>query len=336
MVFFPLLELLLVLLFFQLYHNEIQDYKQNIYKDMEVCSYTLTCKQYKFDFAPKATTSTNILYEDNGLYSYFRVPKSKKFHIKLSYPSDKLEEDTNKIFYTLLIKFILMSFLLFILALFFTFYSLKPIREALQLNDEFIKDILHDFNTPITSMVLNIEMLEPKVKKNPFIKRLSQGVDNMMLLQNNLRSFLTLSVSKSLEVDIALLVKSRLEYIQNIYPNIEFNYIKKSNLVKISSSDMLIRILDNLLSNAGKYNKVKGKVDVIVENNLIIISDTGKGIKNLSYVLKRYYTEQERGLGIGLHIVNKLTLELNIKMRIESTVDIGTKITLDFSQLREM
>ena len=336
MVFFSLLELLLVLLFFQLYHNEIQDYKQNIYKDMEVCSYTLKCQQYKFDFAPQATTTVNILNEDNGLYSYFRVPKSKKFHIKLSYPLEKLKEDTSKIFYGLFIKFIVMSFLLFIVALFFTFYSLKPIRQALQLNDEFIKDILHDFNTPITSMVLNIEMLEPAVKTNPFIKRLSQGVDNMVLLQNNLRCFLTLSVSQNAEVNIAQLAKDRLEYIQNIYPKIKFTYIKKSTLIKVSNRDLLIRILDNLLSNAGKYNKIKGTVDLIVENNLITISDTGKGIKNVSRVLERYYTEQERGLGIGLHIINKLILELNIKMTIESTVEVGTKITLDFSQLRSV
>jgi len=336
MVFFSLLELLLVLLFFQFYHNEIQDYKQNIYKDMEVCSYTLECKQYKFDFAPKATTTINTLNEDNGLYSYFRVPKSKKFHIKLSYPLEKLTEDTHAILYRLLIKFIAITFFLFVLALFFTFYSLKPIRKALKLNDEFIKDILHDFNTPITSMVLNIEMLEPEVKVNPFIKRLSQGIDNMVLLQNNLRCFLTLSVSQNSKVDIALLAKKRLDYIQNIYPNILFIYSKKIDLIKVSNSDLLIRVIDNLLSNAGKYNKIKGKVELVVDNNLITISDTGKGIKDVSRVLERYYTEQERGLGIGLHIVNKLMLELNINMTIESTVDVGTKITLDFSQLRSI
>ena len=336
LVFFSLLEVLLILLFFQLYHNEIQDYKQNIYKDMEVCSYTLKCTQYKFDFAPKATTTINVLYEDSSLYSYFRVPKSKKFHIKISYPLKKLREDSNKIFYRLLIEFIAISFLLFVVALFFTFYSLKPIRQALQLNDEFIKDILHDFNTPITSMVLNIEMLEEKDKKNPFIKRVSQGIDNIVLLQNNLRSFLSLSVSQKVAVDIALLAKKRLEFIQNVYPKINFIYQKEASLFKVSNSDLLIRILDNLLGNAGKYNKTKGKVELIVTHDLITISDTGKGIHDVSRVLERYYTEQERGLGIGLHIVNKLTKELNIKMTIDSKIDEGTTIFLDFSQMRSI
>ena len=301
---------------------------------MEVCSYTLKCPQYRVDFEVKKSTKVNILYEKDGLYSYFRIPKSKKFNIKLSFPLEKLERDTDKIFYKLLVAFIIITFLLSIIALFFTFYSLKPIRKALKLNDEFIKDILHDFNTPITSMMLNIEMLEPNDKENPYIKRISQGVDNMVLLQKNLRYFLALSVSQNSEVDIALLAKNRLEFIQNVYPNILFTYRKKSHLVKISNSDLLIRILDNLLANAGKYNKIKGSVELLVSENRISISDTGKGIKDVSRVLERYYTEQERGLGIGLHIVNKLVEELNIKMKINSTVGVGTEVILDFSQLR--
>ena len=303
---------------------------------MEVCSYTLKCKQYRFDFESKRDTVTNILYEDNGFYSYFRVPKSRKFNIKLSFPLEKVNSDTHKIFYKLLIRFIAISFLLFIVALFFTFYSLKPIRRALQINDEFIKDILHDFNTPITSMVLNIEMLEEEDKQNPFIKRVTQGVDNMILLQNNLRSFLALSILENDKVDIALLAKNRLDFIQNIYPKVKFIYIKKSSLLKISNSDLLIRILDNLLSNAGKYNKIQGSVELLVTDNLITIKDSGKGIKNTSRVLERYYTEQDRGLGIGLHIVNKLLIELNISMTIESKEGEGTTISLDFTQLREV
>jgi signal transduction histidine kinase len=161
---------------------------------MEVCSYTLKCQKYKIDFAPKATTTSNTLYEKGGLYSYFRVPKSKKFHIKLLYPENKFQEDKRGFFYTLLLKFIGMTLSLFVVAIFFTFYSLNPIRKALQLNDEFIKDILHDFNTPITSIILNIEMLNDKEKKNPFIRRIAQGIDNIVLLQNNLKAFLSLSL----------------------------------------------------------------------------------------------------------------------------------------------
>jgi signal transduction histidine kinase len=136
-------------------------------------------------------------------------------------------------------------------------------------------------------------------------------------------------------MNVGQLAKSRLEFIQNVYPKINFVYQEREELIKFSNSDLLIRILDNLLSNVGKYNKIGGDVNLIVEDNKITITDTGKGIKDVSKVLERYYTEQKRGLGIGLHIVNKLTNELGIEMQVKSTIDIGTKIVLDFRNIKE-
>jgi len=330
-VFFILLETLLILLFLQRYHNFIQDYKENIYKDMEVCSYSMKCKKYKIDFTPKSKSKTNILYEENGLYSYFTIPKSKKFNIKLYYSQDSLKEDKDKIVKKIVINFVAMSILLFGVALFFTLYSLRPIREALQLNDEFVKDILHDFNTPISSMILNIEMLEPKERENFFIKRVEQAINSIILLQDNLKSFLNLSPTSNSNIDISKLLKERLEFISALYPNINFELIDKEPFTFYGNQDMLCRIFDNLLSNASKYNKPKGLVKAIIMENSISIIDTGKGISNIKKVFDRYYKEQDRGIGLGLHIVKKLSDELNINIEIESKLGEGTTVTLQFA-----
>ena len=93
----------------------------------------------------------------------------------------------------------------------------------------------------------------------------------------------------------------------------------------------MIRILDNLLSNAAKYNKPGGSVTVTLTQSHLIVQDTGKGIENPQKVLQRYYKEQERGLGLGLHIVQKLCNELNINLEIQSTKGRGTIVILDFS-----
>ena len=333
LIFFSLLELLLLLLFLELYRNQISQYKQKLYKDMEICSYTLKCNRYKIGFAPKDKSPLQRLYERNGLYAFFRVPKSKKYHMKLFYPKNSYEQDRAKIIQELSIKFIVSTLLLLGVAFVLTLYSLKPLREALKINDEFIKDVLHDFNTPITSMVLNISMLDEKEKENPFIRRISQGLETIVLLQNNLKSFLAYSPIENNHVNIALVAQERLEFMATLYTNITFIYEKKNELIKITNKDMIIRIFDNLLSNAAKYNRLNGEVKLIVNGNLVTIEDTGKGIKDTSKVLKRYYTEQERGLGIGLHVVNKLNEELGIVMSIESKVNIGTKISLNFSHL---
>ena len=300
---------------------------------MHVCNYTMECSQFTYDFVDKDKSKLNELFDDNGLHSYFPIPTSQKYYMKLTYPQKRYQEDIQKIKNSLWIKFILATFLLFGIALFFTFYSLRPIRKALQLNDEFIKDILHDFNTPITSMILNIKMFKEEKGEDIFIKRISQGINNMMLLQNNLKCFLQRSPSQNTKLDIAKLAKNRLDMMQESYPLLTFTYEKNNDLVRVSNEEILTRIFDNLLSNASKYNKLRGEVKVTVKGTCIIIQDTGKGIQNVNKVMQRYYKEQERGLGLGLHIVQKLIDELNIEMHITSEVGVGSTFTLDFKHL---
>ena len=295
----------------------------------------MKCPQFTYDFAPKDKTKLNELFDDHGLYSFFPIPKSEKFYIKLSYPMERYQEDLHQITQLLQIKFILATFLLFAIALFFTFYSLRPIRKALKVNDEFIKDILHDFNTPITSIVLNMKMFKEEKGDNPYVQRMSHGVDSILLLQNNLKSFLHHSPSENERLDIALLAQKRLHFIQNIYPKLHFVYEKNNELIKCTNEELLTRILDNLLSNAAKYNKPQGEVKLTVTQNTISIKDTGKGIQDVQKVLNRYYKEQDRGLGLGLHIVQKLANELNITLEIKSKITEGTEIILDFTDLLE-
>lgn len=304
---------------------------------MQVCSYTMDCPQFSFDFETKNKYRSNELYGETDLYAFFSIPRSEKFNIKISYPEQNYIQDMKEIRQILWIKFILATLLLSAIALFFTFYSLNPIRKALRLNDEFIKDILHDFNTPITSMVLNIKMFQDEHKtKDPFIQRVSHSVDTILHLQNNLKSFLHHSPSQNLEVDVVALVQKRMHAMQNIYPKITFNFNASNTLKKLTNDDLLTRILDNLLSNAAKYNRTDGKVNITISGEKLSIEDTGKGIKEIDKVLQRYYKEQDRGLGLGLHIVQKLTNELNIKMTIESKIDIGTVFTLDLSALEDV
>ena len=302
---------------------------------MQLCSYSLKCTQFSFDFAPQNKNILNKLYDYNGTYAYFTIPKSKKYYMKISYAENKLHADMKEITQILWIKFILASLLLLGVALFFTFYSLSPIRKALKLNDEFIKDILHDFNTPITSMILNIKMLKDEKGEDPYITRLSKSIDNILLLQNNLKSFLHDSPSQNDKLDIAELAQNRLKFIQNMYPKITFTFDKQNDLIKITNKELLTRILDNLLSNAVKYNKPNGEVILTVSHNTISIKDTGKGIKDVHKVLQRYYKEQSRGLGLGLHIVQKFSKELHINIKIDSLVDVGTEIILDFTHCGE-
>ena len=335
LVFFSLLEILLVLLFSELYRTQKSEYLKNLFKTMQLCSYTYECPEFSFDFTKKNNKEKlHELYEEDAPYALFPILKSKKYNVKIAYDAEHYHNDIKEIQKVLWIKFILATLLLMAVAFFFTFYSLSPIRKALKLNDEFVKDILHDFNTPIASMVLNIKMYQEENPKNPFIKRIAHSIDTILLLQNNLKSFLHHSPLQNQKVDIAILAKTRMEFIQNLYPKLHFTFTQENPLVKYANEELLTRILDNILGNAAKYNKPQGEVHLHIEGDKLTIKDTGKGIKDISQVMQRYYKEQERGIGLGLHIVKKLTEELHIGMNIESTPGKGTTVTLDFKQLQ--
>ena len=53
-----------------------------------------------------------------------------------------------------------------------------------------------------------------------------------------------------------------------------------------------------------------------------------KAKKNTKKIFQRFYKEQDRGVGVGLHIVKKLCDELKIDIEIESEVGIGSRFIL--------
>jgi len=200
------------------------------------------------------------------------------------------------------------------------------------LTEEFIKDILHDFNTPLASLRLNVRMLKCPPSEVKKVERIELGIESILSLQNNLRSYLMEHQLVSEIFNVKTVVLERLAVIEKLYPSLSFA-VKGETLMVNTSRDALSRILDNLLSNAAKYNVREGNVHVTFQKGMIIIEDTGIGIKHPEKVFKRFYKEHERGIGIGLHSVKKLCDEMKIKIKLSSEVGKGTIVLLDLNSL---
>jgi signal transduction histidine kinase len=224
--------------------------------------------------------------------------------------------------------------LVILLSIFFSFYTLSPLRNALLLTREFVKDILHDFNTPISTIRLNLSLIEEEFGKNKQINRIERSIDNVLLLQENLRNYVHSEKSDKEEFNLLALLRERVEMIERNYPQLSYSVHIEANILLYTHKKDFIRILDNLIGNASKYNKVNGSVIInyIAEKNILTIKDTGKGIEYPNKVFERFYKEHERGLGIGLHIVKKLCDELDIKIKIETILDKETSIILNIKQ----
>ena len=299
---------------------------------MQIASLNLESNMYRLNFVPK--TKDKVLYElqknDTSIFAYFEIFGSNKYYALISYPLKSLQSDIDLIkkeIYTQLFQILLLTFFISVL---FSLYALQPLKQSLRMTNEFIKDILHDFNTPISTIRLNIDLLQEQSTK-PLL-RIKSGINTILNLQNNLKNYIDDEVGEKEEFELSELIKERISSVQGSFPNIHL-YNKVPPLKLHCYKDGLIRILDNLLSNSCKYNVNDGEVFITLQESTLIIKDTGIGIKQPHKVFERFYKETSRGLGIGLHIVQKLSSAMQINIKVESKLNKGTTIYLDLSSL---
>ena len=334
LLFFISQAVLLGALFFMDYKKELQTLDDTIFSQMRICSLNLQCSEFEIDFVPMDEHKLYKIYKDDKEVStYFSIPNSTKNSLKIYLLKDKYNQKTDELKNDILLNFLAVIVFAFMLSFLFAIYALSPLKNALNLTEEFIKDILHDFNTPLSTLRLNSAMLEEEIGENPKVQRMQKSVQNILNLQENLRSYLDNHSFQKEEFDLRELLEDRVGMIEKSFKKIEFR-VEVKEFTLNANRDAFVRIIDNLLTNAAKYNKKDGKVTLKTENNILYIEDTGKGIKNPSKVFERFYKEQERGIGIGLHIVKKLCDELSMEISVNSILGKGTVFSLNLKNLK--
>lgn len=301
---------------------------------MRVCSYSLRCKEFDIGFVPAKKYELYKLYKDEkALSSYFPIPQATKNDLKIFLPKAKYLQSVKKLKTDVILKFLSVLIIIIIFSTLFSFYALYPLKNALRLTEEFIKDILHDFNTPLATLRLNVDMLKNQVGENSKIRRIENSVQTILNLQANLRAYLSSHAAQKEEFGLKEFLTERVTQLNVNYRYITFHIDVDKKVKLFTNRDSFTRVIDNLLSNAAKYNKQNGIVSLKQEGVILKIEDTGKGIQNPKRVFERFYKEQERGIGIGLHIVQKLCEELGVKISLESKVGEGTVFMLDLSKI---
>ena len=110
----------------------------------------------------------------------------------------------------------------------------------------------------------------------------------------------------------------------------------------LANKDMIKEVVYNLCDNAIRYNKPNGHVWVSVlrkEDRVILeVKDDGIGIpeKEQERIFERFYrvdkarSKKTGGTGLGLAIVKHIAEQHNAIINIESEVDKGTCISIEF------
>jgi signal transduction histidine kinase len=320
------------LVHFQIYKDKVGTLQNTIYSQMQIASLNLESRVFKLEFVKK--TKDKELYklqkDNTNVFAFFEIFGSNKFFSKVSYPVESLNNDIKIIKKDIYIQIFQALLITFIISILFSLYALQPIKQSLKMTNEFIKDILHDFNTPISTIRLNIDLL--KNQESKAIQRIKSGITTILNLQNNLKNYIDDEIGEKEECDLKEILTQRVELMQGTYPNIKIN-LHVENCMINCNKDGMIRIIDNIISNSCKYNKVDGKVFISFKNNILKIQDTGIGIKHPKRIFERFYKETSRGLGIGLHIVHKLSKKMNIQIEVKSEINQGTTFNLNLSSL---
>lgn len=335
-VFFTSLSFLLSALFYveykKLEHKELDD----IYGRMKLCSYDLKCKEFDFDFEALERKELFLLHKnETQLYALFPIPKNDRYALKLSFEIEKYEERLNDLRITLALYFCLSLLFVATLSALFSIFALKPLRSALNLTEEFAKDILHDLNTPLAALRVDVSRLKVDDGERRKIERINRSISAIVSLGENLRSYLLQHENINEEVDILSVVSESIERYEKLYPNLAYT-IEGDGFKLFTNKSALQRVVDNLISNASKYND-RGQsvsVELLCDKKCLIVADDGNGIEHPELIFERHYSEGRRGLGLGLHIVKKFCDEMGARISVDSKVGKGSRFTLCFGRMR--
>ncbi|MDA3909389.1 MAG: HAMP domain-containing sensor histidine kinase [Sulfurimonas sp.] len=252
---------------------------------------------------------------------YFLVKKDKEeFYKKLF--STKVEIVSGQI---------LLLFLFALLSYFLALRALRPMQEAIVKLDNFSKDLIHDLNTPLTSILLNMKLLEKNSNfdGNKPLSRIKKNVENISELHNNLTTLLQEDTMLVSEQNIVKIIEDVVSIHKKIYSHIKYEIELKEFHASVNKN-AFTQVLTNLISNASKYNKEGGFIKLYSINRVLYIEDSGVGIKNSSEIFNRSYTEQKSTTGIGLDISKRLCEAMHIDISATSQVGVGTTVSLKF------
>lgn len=138
-------------------------------------------------------------------------------------------------------------------------------------------------------------------------------------------------------VDLDEIVKEILKKYSIIFINkkISLNY-EPINKKIIGDGKLLSIMLEQIIANALKYTD-KGSISISYTGDRLRIRDTGIGIRSedLRKIFDRGYSGfngrvNQKSSGLGLYLVRKIGQILNIKVEVESTLNVGSEFSLIF------
>ncbi len=212
---------------------------------------------------------------------------------------------------------------------------MRPIRQKVEQIEQFVQDISHELNTPVTALQMSSKRaLQKGVYDEKILTNIAISTKQLYSIYQSL-AYLNFSTPKQEPqvLDLQPVLEESIAYYAELSraKNIRFE-------TSITSAPLLITeeraklLFSNLIANAIKYSMPNTTITITLTEHFFSIRDEGIGIAEAK--IKEIFKPYERGsqiaggFGIGLSIVKQICDEFRIKIDVESEVDTGTTFTL--------
>jgi two-component system sensor histidine kinase VicK len=231
----------------------------------------------------------------------------------------------------------------------------RDVTESQELRDiqaEFVANASHELKTPLTSIKGYAETLlaggidDPEMSKTA-LDIINKEVDRMKRLVNDLLQLSRLDANRQTwnmrEADVIALVRmaAKKQGVAAGSKRQQLHFLARDkSFVLTIDRDRIEQVVTNIISNAIKYTREGGRVDVEVVRDdkwlYIVVLDNGIGMseRELSRVFERFYTGNKArsgemsGTGLGLPISKKIIEEHGGNIEVQSELGHGTRVVI--------
>ncbi|OHE06535.1 MAG: hypothetical protein A2513_01710 [Sulfurimonas sp. RIFOXYD12_FULL_33_39] len=276
-------------------------------------------------------------YHDDK-FDYF-IDLSPQLHHGVKYlvlKSKNANEEISKLIQSTLFIAIFSVVLVVVVGYFLTKMFLKPIQSERIKLDKFIKDSTHELNTPITAILMSIDRLKKENIDEKILKRVQISAKRVQKIYSDLTYLLLENKNQEAKkINLKDIIENELTLYEDLASKKSLTIHKElENMFFTIDEVSAQRLFSNLISNAIKYNRHGGKIELKLVQNEFIISDSGIGIKKelQGKIFDRFYraNEYEGGFGIGLDIVKRVCSRYGINIEVSSKEKVMTSIKLKF------
>lgn len=228
--------------------------------------------------------------------------------------------------------------------------DITHLHELDRLKTEFISVASHELRTPVTSLLLSVDLLQSGVagrltsKQNRLIRAQRGDLERLQRLMRDLLDLTRLEAGANppnkILVSLADIAKASVEGLKsqaqgkNITISIDSSYIEP---YIFADRGQINRIINNLLDNALRHTNSEGHISVRIypqdEMAIVSISDTGAGIPEdyLPRIFERFVQvpgATRGGSGLGLSMAAAIAKTHGGSIKAESRLGEGSTFTL--------